>query len=680
MAAASPPVGVTQTDLGRTDAQLPERLGPFRIRGMLGKGGMGVVLDAVDERGQAVALKLARPQGDPDRTALVVRRFLRECQILRQLDHPSIVRLVDAGDLDGLLYLAMERIEGVSLLAIRRKGPIELDMAVRLGAQLADALAHMHSHGVLHRDIKPANILVDTTGKPVITDFGISSVEGAQGITRHGDLLGSPGFMPPEVTQGQPQTQHGDQFALGRVLFELVARGPPPKLPLNAPLLQLLAASLKIDWSRFPPESEWDGIRKVLERMLATRPADRFGSAEEARDALSALRLGDLGDFDTISEHVGKLELKPDNPWADEPPPSQVAPRLMPRRPESVERDRLLLDLDKPAGERAIVDPSESSESAVPFELREPSAEDEGEQTDAGIPPKRFKPPAVSDADTNPGALRAQLEPRAPSQKLENPWERPPADDAHRRQELATTLPEVRENYPSEAETKRPGMLKLGSPERRGGAPTEGKPLSEIVANLGQAATPTPAAPNRGPVVVPPAIAPSEKVELSRLQTQLQQLKEQLAESKKLQRPTGLPRKIVGAAAAVGLGLGIGFGWILKPSVYPVPTVVLTPSRSPSEPAFVFKGGEKKQLTETQLKDAWTYLGNARSFLEKQDFTSAERYLKICIEDTNLAECHRTLASLYAVTGNPAARAHLLEYVKAAPDSPDAARIREALE
>ncbi|MBI4818569.1 MAG: protein kinase [Deltaproteobacteria bacterium] len=653
MPQGSPPIGVTDTDLGRNDAQLPERLGPFRIRGMLGKGGMGVVLDALDPSGRAVALKLARPQGDPERTNLVVKRFLRECQILRQLDHPSIVKLVDAGDLDGLLYLAMERIEGVSLLAIRRKGPIDFEMAVALGAQLSDALGHMHDHGVLHRDIKPANILVDTSGKPVITDFGISSVEGAQGITRHGDLLGSPGFMPPEVTQGQPQTQQGDQFALGRVIFELIARGPPPKLPLNAPILQLLAASLKIDWTRYPPEQEWQGLRPVLERMLATKPNDRFGTAQEARDAFSALRLGDLGDFDTISERVGRLELAPDHPWAAEQPPPQAAPVVTTRRPASSE---LLLDLDRPAGEREIADPSESAERPVPEGFPFP-------------PTGRLEAP-LTESDTNPGE-------EPPKRKLENPWVK--NDESHRGQDLATTLPEV--PHESEAETKRPGTLKLGALDRRH-APTAGKPLAEIVATMGQAANAPPqgASAPKGPVLVPPTVTPSEKVEVARLQAQLQQLKDQLTEARKAHKPAGLDKRIVAAVGVAALVLGLVGGWLAKPSVYPVPIVVLTPSRSPTEPAFVFKGGEKKQLTETQLRDAWTYLGSAKGYLEKQDFTSAERYLKICIEDTDLAECHRTLAALYALTGNPAARAHLMVYVNSAPDSADAARIREALE
>jgi serine/threonine protein kinase len=288
-------------------AQLPERIGPFSITGVLGRGGMGVVFDAVARDGRRVALKVIRPYGDPERAELLIARFLREAQILEQLDHPGVVKLVASGETEGVLYLAMERIEGVSLLTIRRQGSLAFEALCVLGAQLCDALAHMHDAGVVHRDIKPANILIDQTGQPIITDFGISGLDEATGITRQGDLLGSPGFMAPEVIEGKTPTPRSDQFSLGRLLYELGALGGAKKLPRGAPILEVLQAALEIDWNRFPQGDDWDRLRPILQRMLATDPADRYTTSRDALAALRSLSGSDALDSDTLSEHVTKL-------------------------------------------------------------------------------------------------------------------------------------------------------------------------------------------------------------------------------------------------------------------------------------------------------------------------------------------------------------------------------------
>ncbi len=291
-----------------SDSGVPERLGAFKINGILGKGGMGVVFDAQTEEGQPVALKIIQPVGEPERTETIVRRFLREARILGQLDHPCVVHLVDAGDMDGTLYLAMERIEGVSLLAIRRQGPLTFDPVLQLGRQLADALVHMHGLGVVHRDIKPANILVQPDGRPVITDFGISGMSDATGITRQGDLLGSPGFMSPEVIAGRAPTALSDQYALGRLLFELAALGPSLRLPKNAPIFEILSLAGRIDWERFPEEGQWPQLAAIISRMLSSDPSERFESAVAVRSALDGLGSSVL-DTDTLSEHIVQLAL-----------------------------------------------------------------------------------------------------------------------------------------------------------------------------------------------------------------------------------------------------------------------------------------------------------------------------------------------------------------------------------
>ena len=312
---------------------LPERIGPFSVTGVLGRGGMGVVFDAVARDGKRVALKVIRPYGDPDRAALLVARFLREAKILEQLDHPGVVKLVASGETEGVLFLAMERIEGVSLLTIRRQGSLGFEPLVVLGAQMADALAHMHDAGVVHRDIKPANILIDKTGQPIITDFGISGLSEATGITRQGDLLGSPGFMAPEVIEGRTPTALSDQFSLGRLLYELGALGGAKKLPRGAPILEILQAALEIDWNRFPKGDRWNKLELILRKMVATEPDARFPSSRQALAAFRAMLGPDVLDSDTLSEHVNKLPVSTSwealaqdlNIEATEPPPEPVA-------------------------------------------------------------------------------------------------------------------------------------------------------------------------------------------------------------------------------------------------------------------------------------------------------------------------------------------------------------------
>jgi serine/threonine protein kinase len=338
--------------------QLPERIGPYSVLGVLGRGGMGVVFDAVAPDGSRIALKVIRPYGDPERAELLIARFLREAKILEKIDHPAVVKLIDSGEIEGVLYLAMQRIEGVSLLTIRRRGPLGLDPLCVLGTQLADALVALHEAGVVHRDIKPANILVDRGGQPIITDFGISGLSEATGITRQGDLLGSPGFMAPEVIEGKTPTPLSDQFSLGRLLYELGATGPAKKLPRGAPILEVLQVALEIDWVRFPKGERWDQLQGILQKMVAVKPDDRFPTSSQVLAAFRALTGSDLLDSDTLSEHVDKMPIS--TPWealaqdlnveqtSDPPLAPEPIEKVAPTRPKYTtgEDEATQLDLD----------------------------------------------------------------------------------------------------------------------------------------------------------------------------------------------------------------------------------------------------------------------------------------------------------------------------------------------
>jgi serine/threonine protein kinase len=360
--------------------QLPERIGPFSIRGILGRGGMGVVFDAVGRDGARVALKVIRPYGDPERAELLIARFLREAKILEKIDHPAVVKLVDSGETDGVLYLAMQRIEGVSLLTIRRQGSLGFEPLCVLAAQLSDALVAMHEAGVVHRDIKPANILVEKSGQPIITDFGISGLQEATGITRQGDLLGSPGFMAPEVIEGKTPSPRSDQFSLGRLLYELGATGAAKRLPRGAPILEVLQVALEIDWGRFPKGARWDQMQVILQKMVATDPEDRFATSRQVLAAFRALSGPDLLDSDTLSEHVEKLPVS--TSWEalaedlavepTEPPPERVPqPKINPRY-SSHEDEATQLDLDlagdvmKPRDLASLLEPTNPPQQPDP--------------------------------------------------------------------------------------------------------------------------------------------------------------------------------------------------------------------------------------------------------------------------------------------------------------------------
>ena len=192
-------------------------LGRYRLERLLGTGGMASVWKARDERlGRAVAVKVLSETLALD--GEFVRRFRREAKIAARLSHPGLVRVFDFGVEDGRPYLVSEYLEG-GTLAERIESGAEIDVRV-LATELLEALAYIHSAGVVHRDIKPANVLIDGDGRGRLTDFGIARPEGATSLTRAGQVLGTRGYMAPEVEAGEPASKRSDLFACGVVLAE----------------------------------------------------------------------------------------------------------------------------------------------------------------------------------------------------------------------------------------------------------------------------------------------------------------------------------------------------------------------------------------------------------------------------------------------------------------------------
>lgn len=302
-----------------SDDPLPERLGTYRPIRLLGQGGMGLVYLAERADGafeQQVALKVVRPDL-LDRT--FIRRFLQERQILAQLNHPGIARLLDGGALpDGRPFLAMEYVDGTPIDRYCDDHRLSIAARIRLFDQVLEAVAYAHRHLVVHRDLKPSNILVtDQEGKPRIKllDFGIARLLDAETptLTRTEQRLFTPAYAAPEQLSGRPITTATDVYALGTVLYRLLTG----HLPFEGPLPQLVAQILEREPERASrivtrPAPDDDGVpvppevlaarrntsperlrrqlrgdlEAILRKALQKDPGDRYASAEALREDL----------------------------------------------------------------------------------------------------------------------------------------------------------------------------------------------------------------------------------------------------------------------------------------------------------------------------------------------------------------------------------------------------------
>jgi tetratricopeptide (TPR) repeat protein len=260
----------------------------YTIEREIGSGGMATVYLAEDlKHHRPVAIKVLRPELA---AALGPERFLREIELTARLNHPHILPLLDSGEAEGLLFYVMPYVEGESLrerLALERQLP--LDEALRIAAEVADALDFAHQHNVLHRDIKPENILLESK-HAVVADFGIARAIDAAGgtrLTETGIAVGTPEYMSPEQAGGGKDLDgRSDVYALGCVLHEMLAGQPPFTGPTVESLVrQHLSAEPPTVTALRPSVPE--GVVAALTRSLAKAPADRFGSAVAFGEAIA---------------------------------------------------------------------------------------------------------------------------------------------------------------------------------------------------------------------------------------------------------------------------------------------------------------------------------------------------------------------------------------------------------
>ena len=269
----------------------------YRIEALIGRGGMGAVYRAEEQGlGRKVALKVIAPELAQDERFR--ERFLRESRIAASLDHPHVIPIYQAGDEDGLLFLAMRYVEGSDLAkVVAEDGALEPKRAVDLLSQIAEALDAAHEKGLIHRDVKPSNVLIaESAGREhcYLGDFGLTKRTGSlSGVSVAGEIVGTLEYVAPEQITGNALDERADVYSLGCVLYETLTGQSPFPRATDVALLWAHVHEEPTLPSQARPELPKE-LDTVLTRALAKEPGRRYRSAGELLAATrSALRLGD---------------------------------------------------------------------------------------------------------------------------------------------------------------------------------------------------------------------------------------------------------------------------------------------------------------------------------------------------------------------------------------------------
>ena len=278
-------------------SKLKDRLGKsldgrYKLRELLGAGGMGVVFRADDlSLGRPVAVKVLPTELSSDKN--IVARFRREAKTAASLDHPGIIPVLSVESDQGLHYFVMKYVAGQTLEATLRDGPLPIPLAVQVLREAAAALGYAHRRGVVHRDVKPANIMLEDE-RVTLTHFGISKVESTASssattggrLTDLGTVVGTPAYMAPEQAIGQPVDGRTDQYALAVVGFEMLAGKVPFDDITPHAIIQRHINNLPPDLAGLRPDAPRH-IVAAISRALSKAPSNRFPTMEEFAAALS---------------------------------------------------------------------------------------------------------------------------------------------------------------------------------------------------------------------------------------------------------------------------------------------------------------------------------------------------------------------------------------------------------
>jgi serine/threonine-protein kinase len=262
----------------------------FEILSVLGAGGMGIVYKARDrELDDLVALKMLKRDLWGDRNQL--DRLKSELKLARKITHPNVLRTYDFGEMDGIPFISMEFVRGVTLrYMLDQTRRLPYSAGLRLAKQLCSGLAAAHAVGVLHRDIKPENLILESTGNAKLMDFGIARPvnRATPGETQAGMVVGTPHYLAPEILKGGEADFRSDIYSCGIVLYELFAG----MLPFNAPTaMEILVKHLREEPE--PPSARWKEIPPALEaailRCLKKDPDQRYRAVAELLQDLEGL-------------------------------------------------------------------------------------------------------------------------------------------------------------------------------------------------------------------------------------------------------------------------------------------------------------------------------------------------------------------------------------------------------
>ncbi|MEU9028713.1 serine/threonine-protein kinase [Streptomyces sp. NPDC048383] len=327
----------------------------YQLATILGQGGMGQVWTAYDRSlDRRVAVKLLRPDkvAGPGTVAEELRRrFVRECRVTAQVDHPGLVTVHDAGSDGDELYLVMGYVEGSDLADhLAEHDPYPWPWAVSVVAQLCAVLSAVHAVPIVHRDLKPRNVMIRPDGTVLVLDLGVASVMDTDTtrLTSTGTPIGSPAYMAPEQAMGGAVGPYTDLYALGVLLYELLSGNVPfaGSTALGVLHRHLYEPPLPVRGAR--PEIPRE-LEELLMRLLAKEPQDRPGSAQEVYEALAPLLPTRGSRLPSGPLDPTRPFLRPHAPWPDRAavvPPRPADPPAPPRPdiPGAVDEARKLLD------------------------------------------------------------------------------------------------------------------------------------------------------------------------------------------------------------------------------------------------------------------------------------------------------------------------------------------------
>ena len=271
-------------------------LGRYEIKGVLGKGAMGLVYDAVDPKlNRRVAIKTILTGAlSAEAARLANLRFEREVRAVARLNHPNVVQVYDFGHEGELAYIVMEYIKGKELKdSFDASQRFDLATIFRLMTELLAALEFAHEAGVIHRDVKPANVMIDAGGHAKLTDFGVARVTEPEGEqlekTRAGTIVGTPAYMSPEQIQGQPLDRRSDVFSAGILFYQLLTW----QKPFTGSQWELAKKIIEDDpvWPSKLVDIPAD-IDRVVARALAKDPERRYPTARSFAEAIEFLAKG----------------------------------------------------------------------------------------------------------------------------------------------------------------------------------------------------------------------------------------------------------------------------------------------------------------------------------------------------------------------------------------------------